>query len=95
MNTFMKTGILALLLVVPVLVYLFLKIFGTNHYRIAKYVPVDVIEKTANDKVIYDTLWHTIPPFQFIDQSGKKGSDTLLSGKIYVANFFFTRCPGI
>lgn len=42
-----------------------------------------------------DTLYHTIPPFRFINQDGKSISDKDLDGKIYVASFFFVRCPEI
>jgi protein SCO1/2 len=39
--------------------------------------------------------FHTIPSFSFIDQEGKKITDRTFENKIYVANFFFTSCPGI
>ncbi len=38
---------------------------------------------------------HTIPAFNFTDQSGKSVSNKTVSGKIYVADFFFTRCGSI
>jgi protein SCO1/2 len=38
---------------------------------------------------------HTIPPFYFTNQLGQTIDKQTVSGKIYVANFFFTRCPGI
>jgi protein SCO1/2 len=38
---------------------------------------------------------HTIPPFNFTDQNGRVVSDKTTQGKIYVANFFFTRCTNI
>lgn len=38
---------------------------------------------------------HRIAPFSFTDQSGKNITEKKLSGKIYVADFFFTSCPGI
>lgn len=42
-----------------------------------------------------DTIRHTIPSYQFTDQSGKKFGSEDLKGKIYVAEFFFTSCPTI
>lgn len=42
-----------------------------------------------------DTIYHTIPYFSFIDQNKKVFSQDSLEGKIYVANFIFTRCPSI
>lgn len=38
---------------------------------------------------------HTIPAFNFTDQFGKTISNKTVSGKIYVADFFFTRCGSI
>ncbi len=39
--------------------------------------------------------FHTIPSFSFTDQEGEKITDRSFENKIYVANFFFTSCPGI
>jgi protein SCO1/2 len=36
----------------------------------------------------------SIPPFEFTDQSGKAFSSSTLRGKVWVADFFFTNCPG-
>lgn len=38
---------------------------------------------------------HTIDNFQFTNQSGQLISNDSLRGHIYIANFFFTACPGI
>jgi len=38
---------------------------------------------------------HTIPAFSFTDQDGKTVTEKTVEGKIYVADFFFTRCAGI
>jgi protein SCO1/2 len=44
-----------------------------------------------------DTLaqLHHISPFQLINQEGDTITEKSLEGKIYVADFFFTTCPGI
>ena len=42
-----------------------------------------------------DTIYHTIPSFTFTNQYNKKVSHELYAGKIYIADFFFTTCPGI
>lgn len=46
----------------------------------------------ANGK---DTIYHKIPPFQFVNQNGKTISDKDYEGKIYVADYFFTTCKTI
>lgn len=38
---------------------------------------------------------HTIPSFSFTDQDGKTVTEKTVEGKIYVADFFFTRCGSI
>jgi len=42
----------------------------------------------------YDNI-HTIAPFSFINQNGKTITNNDYKDKIYVADFFFTTCPGI
>lgn len=39
-------------------------------------------------------LWK-LPSYNFVDQNGKTVSSCDLTGHIYVADFFFTRCPGV
>ena len=41
-----------------------------------------------------DTL-HTIAAFSFTDQDGETITEKTVADKIYVADFFFTSCPGI
>ncbi|GAA4501321.1 hypothetical protein GCM10023172_22970 [Hymenobacter ginsengisoli] len=41
-----------------------------------------------------DTL-HTVGHFRFTDQQGRAVTNATLAGRIYLANFFFTECPGI
>lgn len=38
---------------------------------------------------------HKIPAFSFTDQDGKTVTEKTVDGKIYVADFFFTRCGSI
>jgi len=38
---------------------------------------------------------HQIPEFSFVDQDGQTITEETFSNRIYVANFFFTTCPGI
>jgi protein SCO1/2 len=100
-----KTGILFLVLIVPVLVYLGLKTFGTNHFSLPRYVPA--IDSTTGEikmakrlnprwnEAEMDTVFQTIPSFSLTDETGKTFNSKSLQGKIYVASFFFTRCTTI
>jgi protein SCO1/2 len=100
-----KTGILLMTLMVPVFIYLGLKTFGTNHYVLPRFIPA--IDSTTGEIKMakrlqarwneseMDTVFQTIPAFQLTDENGKVFSSKALQGKIYIANFFFTRCGTI
>lgn len=42
-----------------------------------------------------DTVYHTIPDFQFTNQHGQPVTARTFDGKVFVASFFFTTCPTI
>ena len=42
-----------------------------------------------------DTIYHTVPPFSFVDQNGDILSSDVFHGHIYVTDFFFARCQGV
>ncbi|MBP0903315.1 SCO family protein [Mariniflexile gromovii] len=43
----------------------------------------------------WDHGTHKIPEFSFVDQNGTTITNKTFEGKIYIADFFFTTCPGI
>lgn len=91
---FKKAGILIGLLAVPALLFIVLKLFGHNYYTLPYYFPE--LDETGN--VVMngkDTVFHKIPQFELIDQNGKTFGSKDTEGKIYVADFFFTRCGTI
>lgn len=49
-------------------------------------------EREFNGK---DTIYHTIAPFQFVDQDSTIINNDTFKDKIYVADFFFTSCRTI
>jgi len=44
---------------------------------------------------VVDTIYHTIPTFRFMDQDSLWIGQAEVKDKIYLADFFFTRCPTI
>lgn len=102
MKKYIKAGILITTLVVPALVFLFLRFFSQNHFVIPRYIPL--IDSTTQKPIFkkvdspkygqpkYDTVYHTIPNFSFIDQNNKIFDSKITKGKIYISNFIFTRC---
>jgi protein SCO1/2 len=81
--------ILSILLIAPIFVFIFLQLFVTNHYKITIFYPLDSIQNNGKWKV---TKYHTIPTFQFTNQDGKEFGTKDLKDKIYIVEFFFTRC---
>src|SRR6185312_1589959 len=53
------------------------------------------VEKIIDGKTVVDTIYQTILSFSFLNQDSVAFTDADLKGKIYVADFFFTRCPSI
>jgi protein SCO1 len=49
-------------------------------------------ERTVNGT---DTIYHTIAPFQFVNQDSAFVTNETFRGKIYIADFFFTSCRTI
>ncbi|WP_304516470.1 SCO family protein [Cecembia rubra] len=54
-----------------------------------------VNEFEIEGKTVKDTVYHKIADFSFTNQEGKEVNNSTVSGKIYVADFFFTTCPTI
>jgi len=55
----------------------------------------DIVKKVVDGKTITDTIYPTIPPFQFLNQDSTLITERFFDSKIYVTNFFFTHCPSI
>jgi protein SCO1/2 len=55
----------------------------------------DVQERKVEDKIVYDTIYHTIQSFAFLDQDSSLITNADFQNKVYVADFFFTSCPSI
>lgn len=101
----MKAGILIAALVIPALIFLYLKGFGENHYELPYLIPLTdsttgnvMMKKNPNprwNEPEMDTVFHTIPAWTLTDQNGNTFNGSSLKGKIYVADFFFTRCGSI
>ncbi len=62
-----------------------------HNTRTTRHLPVLSKYKTVNN----DTVYQPIPHFQLIDQDSVSFDSRQLHGKIHVADFFFTSCPGI
>lgn len=87
---------LGLILLVPVLAFLFLKSFGTNRYALPNFLPDHVDSTQIEGKWQRDTVFHQIGDFRFQSQAGREVAQAELADKgMYVASFFSTTCPDI
>lgn len=90
-----KALILGILLLVPLLIFIFIGSFGEHHFTLRKYFP----QLTPNGEVLRDakgdTLFQQIPDFQFTSQLHQPVGSKDLDGTIYVTDFFFATCPDI
>lgn len=59
------------------------------------YSPADVNPELVDSTVQHIGKYHTIADFAFINQNGKTITQKDYTGKIYVADFFFTTCQSI
>lgn len=83
-----KTAVLLGIILTPVIFWLVLS-RGKNNFR-----PLEIFgpkEVNANG----DTTYFAVPPFTLVNQNGDTVTEKTLDRKIYVANFFFARCPGV
>jgi protein SCO1/2 len=87
-----KTGILSLLLVVPVLFIIFLNT-GKNTYQLERFR--DLEGNPTKYLLNEDGQPHKLPPFAFTDQDGKTITEKDIEGKVVIADYIFTRCQTI
>ncbi len=76
--------ILTLILIIPVLFYAFLQLFGENEF-----VELDVLNPAVEgcQPNLGDSV-HLVPDFSFTAQTGTAVSNQTVEGKVYVAGFF-------
>jgi protein SCO1/2 len=87
--------ILGLLLLAPVLAFLFLYSFGTNHFALRTYYPTRVDSTQVGGKWQRDTVFHQVGNFRLRTQTGQWLTQQNLGNGVYVASFFFTTCPQV
>lgn len=86
--------VLVCVLMVPVLIIVFLKSFGTNHYDL----PIlyeDGVENPFQECDVVESGQHYIPEFELITQNEESKGKNEMEGKITIVDFFFTSCPSI
>ncbi len=82
-----KTLVLGLLLLLPVLGFLFLYGFGKNRYALPTYLPDRVDSAQVGGRWQRDTVFHQIRPYRLFSSVGRSLSSTELGRGMYVAQF--------
>jgi protein SCO1/2 len=95
-----KKALYAIIVAVIIPLAIFLYVNSLPKAKIPKPVFADSVRSVIkNGKQVNDTFWHRLPDFTLTNQLGQQVSlsDVSLSdsGKIIVADFFFTHCPTI
>lgn len=83
-----QTLLLGLLLLMPVLAFLFLFRFGSNRYALPTYLPDRVDSTQVGGVWQRDTVFHQIAPFQLPSSNGREVSSAELGKGLYIAQFF-------
>ena len=83
-----QTLLLGLLLLLPVLAFLFLYRFGNNRYALPTYLPDRVDSAQVGGGWRRDTVFHQIAPYQLPASTGRLVSSQELGRGLYIAQFF-------
>ncbi|WP_417600222.1 SCO family protein [Owenweeksia hongkongensis] len=63
--------------------------------RLPIYNPSELDSRLVDESVQRQGRGHRVLPFKLVNQFGDTITEKNLKGKIYIADFFFTTCPGI
>ncbi len=87
--TFIAMGVLS------VVIISYLYHLNSKAKSLPIYNPIDINPRLVDDSLLNKSKKHVIGDFQLTDQDGKAVTPKNFKDKIYVADFFFTRCGTI
>jgi len=91
-NPHLRQGIIIFLVLTSLLIFFS---YWLQEEQPAIYNPSDLNPALVDQSLQGVTTNHTVGPFSLINQNGDTITEVDYEGKIYVADFFFTRCPSI
>ncbi|MGY6562200.1 MAG: SCO family protein [Luteibaculaceae bacterium] len=94
-NRFKKAGFILAILLLPVFLLITFIFANHNFIRLPFYGPYFVETVELDGEMVNDTIWHTVPPFTFVNQDNEPLTEEWIKGKIAVVDFFFSTCPTI
>src|ERR687890_2833952 len=83
-----QTLLLGLLLLLPVLAFLFLFRLDPNRYALPTYLPDRVDSTQVGGEWRRDTVFHQVAPFRLPASTGRRVSSQELSQGLYIAQFY-------
>ena len=86
--------VLVCILLIPLLIFLFLRGFGKNEYDLPIYFQ-NGVDNPFQECPSTDAGQHYIPDFSFMNQNEEFIGRAEMEGKITIVDFFFTSCPSI
>jgi protein SCO1/2 len=95
-NKYKKLIILAIILVMPGLLFYFLQQKAENRYQSLPFLGPKELTGTFHSKrgvQIPDTLYHQVSPFSLLNENGKVIDFPMDEESISIVNFFYTGCP--
>ncbi|HEX4886848.1 MAG TPA: SCO family protein [Luteibaculaceae bacterium] len=92
---YLKIAGLVSMLTLPAIFLLFFSQAKHNFVVLPIYGEKIPVQKKQGEKMVNDTIYHTIPAWSFLDQDSNLVSDQDYNNQIYIVDFFFTSCPSI
>ena len=87
---------LSIVVVLPVVSYFLVKYYSDDAVVMPRRFYADSVVTSIKDgKETTDTAWHKVDNITLTNQLGNLVSLDDLSGKVIIADFFFTKCPSI
>ncbi|MCB9232440.1 MAG: SCO family protein [Bacteroidia bacterium] len=93
----LEVGKLLAILILPIGLLLFVHFFGEQHFERLQIVgsKTPVSNPDGSVDTVYHTVYDAYPDFAFPTQTGETLTWDSLRGHVFLADVFFTRCPGI
>ncbi len=86
--------VLICILMIPILVFMFLRTYGTNTYEIPVFYQ-EGVDDPFGECDFADGEQHYIPEFAFYHTDSSLVGSEQMQDKITIVDFFFTSCPSI
>ena len=91
----MRTGLISIFGLIGLITFINISKGHNADFQLPIYTPEDLDPDWVDELILNNAGPHIVPNFEFTNQNGKIIDERTVSGKIYVAEFFFTTCPGI